>query len=373
MNFDNLTAQVDWHLFVSTVIQIFIITYAGLWVWGRIRGTQAERLVKGVIILGVIFLASYFLEFKIITSLLQHIIPVAVMAMFVVFQPEIRRGLGYLGRVKTIRADLSLASSEAEKLKRDVTQIIAAVKELSRHKTGALIVIEPPEGERDYVSPGTPVNADISMNLLLSLFFPKSPLHDGAVVIRKGKIVAAGVILPMTADPKLSYRYGTRHRAAIGLSEIYDGLCIVVSEETGSISAASRGMLVRYHDAEELQDPIEYLYHTPETAAKTITNPWVSFLNLFKKGSEPQAVEQKNDAPAEETEQDSLKEEELSSETSAPQPQVESKRKSARSTKSRPAKPTEQLDRPILRDEDVDELPLSDSSLKLPPETEQVH
>lgn len=284
MNLENMLSNLDGVYIGKTIVQLFIIVYAVLWVWSRIVGTQAERLVKGVIILSVVFLASYLLGFSIITSLLQHMIPVAAMAMVVVFQPEIRRGLGYLGRVKTLRADLSLADSEQEQLKRDIEQIIAAVKELSRTKTGALIVIEPPEGERDYVSPGTPVNANISMNLLLTLFFHKSPLHDGAVVIRKDKIVAAGVILPMTSNPKLSYRYGTRHRAAIGLSEIYDGLCIVVSEETGSISAASRGMLVRYQDAEELGDPIEYLYHTPDQGSKSIT-PWMSFLNLFKKGT----------------------------------------------------------------------------------------
>lgn len=285
MDLEKMLAHADGIAITKTIIQLFIIVYAVLWVWSRIVGTQAERLVKGVIILSVIFLASYSLGFNIITSLLQHLIPVAAMAMVVVFQPEIRRGLGYLGRVKTLRTDLSLADSEQEKLKRDIEQIITAVKELSRSKTGALIVIEPPEGERDYVSPGTPVNANISMNLLLTIFFHKSPLHDGAVVIRNDKIVAAGVILPMTSNPKLSYRYGTRHRAAIGLSEIYDGLCIVVSEETGSISAASRGMLVRYQNADELADPIEYLYHTPDQGAKSIT-PWQSFLNLFKKGNE---------------------------------------------------------------------------------------
>ena len=285
MDLERMLAHLDAIVVTKTIIQLFIIVYAVLWVWSRIVGTQAERLVKGVIILSVIFLASYFAGFSIITSLLQHLIPVAAMAMVVVFQPEIRRGLGYLGRVKTLRTDLSLADSEQEKLKRDIEQIIAAVKELSRSKTGALIVIEPPEGERDYVSPGTPVNANISMNLLLTIFFHKSPLHDGAVVIRNDKIVAAGVILPMTSNPKLSYRYGTRHRAAIGLSEIYDGLCIVVSEETGSISAASRGMLVRYQNADELADPIEYLYHTPEQGSKSIT-PWQSFLNMFKKGGD---------------------------------------------------------------------------------------
>ena len=280
-----MLSHLDGVVVAKTIVQLFIIVYAVLWVWSRIIGTQAERLVKGVIIISLIFLASYFAGFTIITSLLQHLIPVAAMAMVVVFQPEIRRGLGYLGRVKTIRTDLSLADSEQEKLKRDIEQIIAAVKELSRSKTGALIVIEPPEGERDYVSPGTPVKADISMNLLLTIFFHKSPLHDGAVVIRNDKIVAAGVILPMTSNPKLSYRYGTRHRAAIGLSEVYDGLCIVVSEETGSISAASRGMLVRYQNAEELADPIEYLYHTPDQGEKS-TTPWQSFLSMFRKGNE---------------------------------------------------------------------------------------
>jgi diadenylate cyclase len=286
MDLESMLSHLDGVVVAKTIVQLFIIVYAVLWVWSRIVGTQAERLVKGVIILSVIFLASYFAGFTIITSLLQHLIPVAAMAMVVVFQPEIRRGLGYLGRVKTLRTDLSLADSEQEKLRRDIEQIIAAVKELSRSKTGALIVIEPPEGERDYVSPGTPVNASISMNLLLTIFFHKSPLHDGAVVIRNDRIVAAGVILPMTSNPKLSYRYGTRHRAAIGLSEIYDGLCIVVSEETGSISAASRGMLVRYQNADELADPIEYLYHTPDQGAKSVT-PWQSFLNMFnKKGNE---------------------------------------------------------------------------------------
>jgi len=195
-----------------------------------------------------------------------------------VFQPEIRRGLGYLGRVQTFKFDLSLTNSDAARTSRDIKQIIQAVKELSRTKTGALLVIEPPEGERDYLSPGTPVNADISSTLLLSIFFPKSPLHDGAVVIRKQKIVAAGVILPMTDNAKLSYKYGTRHRAAVGLSETYDGLCIVVSEETGAISAASRGMLARYSNAEDLSDPITYLYHQ---GTATAASPLNSFLSLF--------------------------------------------------------------------------------------------
>jgi hypothetical protein len=160
------------------------------------------------------------------------------------------------------------------------------VRELSRERTGALIVIEPPEGEHDYLSPGTTINGHVSSNLLLSIFQPKSPLHDGAVVIRTDKIIAAGVILPITDNPKLSFKYGTRHRAAIGLSEIYDGLCIVVSEETGAISAANRGMLVRYNNADDLRDPLSYFYSDTPAETKTGGGPLQSFFQLF--GLRPQ-------------------------------------------------------------------------------------
>jgi diadenylate cyclase len=271
--------QVDWLIALKTIVQVVIICYCAVWIWRRIVGTQAERLVKGVMVLIGVCVISYFAGFTLVTSILQHLIPVAVMALVIIFQPEIRRGLGYLGRMNNFRIDFSLPNREIDNTKRDVAQIISAVKDLSRTKVGALIVVEPPEGERDYLSPGTPVNADISANLLLSIFFPKSPLHDGAVVIRQNKIVAAGVILPMTDDPKLSSRYGTRHRAAIGLSEIYDGLCIVVSEETGSISAANRGILARYSSADELLDPLSYMYL--QGADRKTPTPLDSFLAVI--------------------------------------------------------------------------------------------
>ncbi len=275
--------SINWIIWSKTLVQVFIICYAVLWLWRRIAGTHAERLVKGMMVLVAIAFGSWWLQLTLITSILHHIIPAAALALVMVFQPEIRRGLGYLGRVQTFKLDLSLSHTDQARTMADIKQIIQAVKELSRSKTGALIVIEPPEGERDYLSPGTPVNADISATLLLTIFFPKSPLHDGAVVIRKEKIVAAGVILPMTDNPKLSYKYGTRHRAAIGLSETYDGLCIVVSEETGAISAASRGMLARYSSAEELTEPIAYLYQHGDSGH---SGPLNSFLSLFGRGQQ---------------------------------------------------------------------------------------
>jgi diadenylate cyclase len=283
--------EIDWRTALKLFVQTVIICYCTVWIWKRILGTQAERLVKGVMVLIGICLLSYFAGFTLITSILQQVIPVAVLALLIIFQPEVRRGLGYLGRMKAFSIDFSLPNSEETKTQHDIQQIITAVRELSRTKVGALIVVEPPEGERDYLSPGTPINADISSTLLLSIFFPNSPLHDGAVVLRKDKVVAAGVILPMTDDPKLSYRYGTRHRAAIGLSEIYDGLCIVVSEETGAVSAASRGMLVRYSEADELADPLTYLYHQ-HTAQPTTQSPLGAFLTLFSRGKKESTPEQ---------------------------------------------------------------------------------
>lgn len=282
----------NWEVLIPLVIQVMIISYIMAWSWQRIIGSAAERIVKGVLVIAAVWGLAYLFRFTLITSLLHTFVPVVLIALIIIFQPELRRGLSHLGRMQSLKVDWSLTDAEMEKTKREVDQIISAVRELSRSKTGALIVIEPSQGERDYVSPGTTVNADISTTLLLSIFFPNSPLHDGAVVIRQDKILAAGVILPMTDDPQLNYRYGTRHRAAIGLSETYDGLCIVVSEETGAISAASRGMLARYKIADDLREPILYLYN--QGGVSTSPNPMSNFLSLFSMGRrEPVVISKK--------------------------------------------------------------------------------
>jgi diadenylate cyclase len=276
---------IDWRALIPLAFQLVIIGYAVIWTWSRIKGTQAERLVKGIVVLTSICLLSWVFRLTLITWILQQLIPITVVTLVIIFQPEIRRGLGYLGRT-TFRVDFSLTDRQKQRATETIAQLVAAVRELSRERTGALIVIEPPEGEHDYLSPGTTINGHVSSNLLLSIFQPKSPLHDGAVVIRTDKIIAAGVILPITDNPKLSFKYGTRHRAAIGLSEIYDGLCIVVSEETGAISAANRGMLVRYNNADDLRDPLSYFYSDTPAETKTGGGPLQSFFQLF--GLRPQ-------------------------------------------------------------------------------------
>ncbi len=274
-----------WESF-KVALQLVIIGYAIVWTWRRIRSTQAERLVKGIMLLATFWIVCHIIGLTIITAVLREMIPVLLIAVVIVFQPELRRGLGYLGRTR-FRVDFSLSDTHNEKAKEVIEQIIQAVRELSRNKVGALIVVEPPEGERDYISPGTTLNAEVSASLLISIFNTASPLHDGAVVVRQTKIIAAGVILPMTDSTKLSHRYGTRHRAALGLSEKYDGLCIVASEETGAISAANRGMLVRYNSADELADALNYMYHqVPDQKIETQT-PLQSFFQLFNRTRQP--------------------------------------------------------------------------------------
>lgn len=280
-------SMVDWANLAKIVFELVIIGYGLIWIWWRIKGTQAERLVKGIVVIAMLCILSWIFRLELITTLLQQLIPVAVVSLVIIFQPEIRRGLGYLGKT-TFRVDLSLADRQEQRTTEVIGHVISAVRELAKNKVGALIVIEPPEGERDYLSPGTTINAEVSANLIISIFMSKSPLHDGALVIRSDKIVAAGVILPITENPKVSYRYGTRHRAALGLSEIYDGLGIVVSEETGAISAANRGMLVRYNTAEELADPLSYFYHHPSETIEA-PGPYQSFLALFGKTADTES------------------------------------------------------------------------------------
>lgn len=283
LNMLQLAGRVNAWETAKVAVQLTIILYAIIWTWRRIRGTQAERLVKGIMLLATFWIGCQIMGLTIITTILREMIPVSLIGIIILFQPELRRGLGYLGRTR-FRVDLSLSDTQNEKAKEVIEQIIQAVRELSRNKVGALIVVEPPEGERDYISPGTTINAEVSASLLISIFHTSSPLHDGAVVIRQSKIIAAGVILPMTDSTKLSHRYGTRHRAALGLSEKYDGLCIVASEETGAISAANRGMLVRYNSADELADALNYMYHQVPDEVKTESQtPLNSFLQLFNR------------------------------------------------------------------------------------------
>ena len=208
------------------------------------------------------------------------------LSLIVIFQPELRRFLGYLGQI-----DFFKRLFESEKVKENnksidvVKEIIEAVKYLSKSHTGALIVFQN-DLSNTYHDVGTILNADVSTELLLTIFHVNTPLHDGAVVISGTKIISAGVLLPLTDDPKLSWKYGTRHRAAIGMTETSNAACLVVSEETGDVSITLDGSLKKYDDIPTLKTDLENILglkqieHQEKKSIFNIEN----FITLKKKG-----------------------------------------------------------------------------------------
>lgn len=227
-----------------------------------IKGTHSEKFVKGIFILILLWLFAEFLikiDLQILGVFLRTMVMIISFSLVVIFQPELRRFLGYLGQggffakyfnKKTIDEDTSNV----------VHELIESVKYLKKTRTGALIVLEKEEDDSSYPDVGTKINANVTQELLLTIFHPNTPLHDGAVVIRDDKIVSAGVLLPLTDDPKLSWKYGTRHRAAIGMSEVSEAVCLVVSEETGEVSLTMGGVLKKYEDLSLLKQDIERIY-----------------------------------------------------------------------------------------------------------------
>lgn len=245
------------------VFEIFVIALTLLFMYQRfIRNTQSEKLVKGLFFLAAAWIFSQiliYLNIKIIGGFIQLMVLVITLSLIVIFQPELRRFLGYLGQPGFISRLFFGQNTHNTRVNKDVDiikEIIEAVKYLSKTRTGALIVFQKDMTDTVFSDVGTKLNADISTELILTIFHPNTPLHDGALVIRDNKIISAGVLLPLTEDPKLSWKYGTRHRAAIGMSECSDSACLVVSEETGDISIALDGALRKYDDIHALKSDL---------------------------------------------------------------------------------------------------------------------
>ncbi len=255
---------IDWNL----VIQIGLLALCGLWVYIRfIQKSQAEQLLKGLSVVLLFFLAlfslAFFLELKLLVAVFGFGVQILVVALIVIFQPELRNMLFYLGQPEFLGGQLFSLTPLEQKAEFLINELTDTARFLSRSKTGALIVLESANNPgANYLEAGSQLDARLSTELLLTIFHPKTPLHDGAVVIdADNRIVAAGVLLPLTEDPKLSWQHGTRHRAAIGLSEVSpDSYCLVVSEETGNISFVNNGKLEKMANADELKKHMERLY-----------------------------------------------------------------------------------------------------------------
>lgn len=267
-------------------VEIFIII-AILWAFYQrfIRGTQSEKVVKGSFILIFFWIFSEILQIvhlNILGMFLKSIVVVIALSLIVIFQPELRKFLGYLGQMDFFHKAFSNLNEKEEI--NIIKEIIESVKYLSKSHTGALMVFQK-DLSNTYTDVGTMLNADLSTELLLTIFHVNTPLHDGAVVINGSKIISAGVLLPLTEDPKLSWKYGTRHRAAIGMSEHSDAICLVVSEETGDVSVAIDGVLKKYDDLATLKNDLENLLIDKDFDDNSKSKKIFKFNNLISSNS----------------------------------------------------------------------------------------
>ncbi|MBR0490899.1 MAG: diadenylate cyclase CdaA [Clostridia bacterium] len=226
--------------FIIDVTIVILLLYYAIKV---ARGSRAWQLIKGIALLVLITILSGALNLKILNSILSGIMNWGVIAILIIFQPELRRGLEQLGTNKLTKF-FGIDKDVATKTKEDIYKVVIAASELAKNKTGALIVIERDIEIKDIIQNGVIMNADVSPQLLVNIFEPKTPLHDGAVIISDNKIAAAACVLPLADDKDIAKELGTRHRAAIGISKESDSIVVVVSEETGKISVAKDGTLI---------------------------------------------------------------------------------------------------------------------------------
>ncbi len=228
---------------VTLIIDLSIVVFLIYCFFKVVKGSRAWQLIKGIALLIIATWASGLFNLKILNWILTGIMNWGVIALIVIFQPELRRALEQLG-TNRLTQFFGIDKDLATKTKEDIYKVVIAATELSKTKTGALIVIERDIKIQDIIAGGIPMNADVSPQLLVNIFVPNTPLHDGAVVISGNKIAAAACVLPLADDKDIAKELGTRHRAAIGISKESDSIVVVVSEETGKISVAKDGTLV---------------------------------------------------------------------------------------------------------------------------------
>lgn len=253
---------------ITDIIDILIVAYIFYKIYGLISYTRAIQLLKGIGALLVFWQLSEFVGLRMVHFMLKNILSFGALALVIIFHPELRRALEYLGRNKLITRSFFI--KEEGKQAASISEILTAAENLSNSKTGALMVLEGETGLNDIIDTGTVIDSAIRSNLLENIFFPKSPLHDGATIIRDDRIIAAGCLLPLSNDRSVSRDLGTRHRAALGMSSNSDALIIVVSEETGVISIAQNNELERYISLTRLKNMLEEFYKEDETRISRI-------------------------------------------------------------------------------------------------------
>ena len=247
-----LAPQFTW----SSVLDILLVALVFYGLFRLFQGTQAVALLRGILVIALIIVvaASRFTAFG---WLLRNSLPMILVAIPVIFQPELRRALERLGRSAPFVMGRSAREASAQQVIHEIAQ---AVEALARERTGALIVLEGETGLEEYIESGERIDAGVSSRLLMTIFFPGTPLHDGAVIIRGERVIAAACVLPLTQRDLADSSLGTRHRAAVGITEQNDAVAIVVSEETGIVSLARAGRIARRLDGQRLRTILQAFY-----------------------------------------------------------------------------------------------------------------
>ena len=273
--FENIVSGIG----ITDILDILIVTFIIYKLLDFIRETRAEQLAKGLLVLVIITVLSKVLQLYTLHWILSGVMTVGLIAIVVIFQPELRRGLEYLGRSKLSNVLTEVDKDEAKHM---VGQLVEAVDTMSSSRTGALIVIEREISLNDIAETGTVIDAAVSAQLIGNIFYEGAPLHDGALIIRGDRLYAAGCGLPLTQNKDLNKELGTRHRAGIGITENSDALVIIVSEETGIISTAQNGKLTRFLDAKNIEKMLYSIYL--EETKKTFGEKISSMLKGVKQG-----------------------------------------------------------------------------------------
>ncbi|MBB6729784.1 diadenylate cyclase CdaA [Cohnella zeiphila] len=232
--------SLTWQSAIKDIADISIVSYIIYKLFQLVQGTRAVQLLKGIFLIIVTWALATWLNLYTLKWLMNQMFSWGIVTVVIIFQPELRRALEQLGRGK-----LFSRTAAEQDISQTIGELIKAVNYLSRRKIGALIVFERKTGINDYIESGIKMESRISSELLINIFIPNTPLHDGAVIVRETHIMAAGCYLPLSENPFISKELGTRHRAAIGVSEVCDAISVVVSEETGQVSLAMNGQIVR--------------------------------------------------------------------------------------------------------------------------------
>ncbi|WP_239617686.1 diadenylate cyclase CdaA [Cohnella mopanensis] len=252
---------------IKDIVDVLIVSYIVYVLIKMVRGTRAVQLLKGIFLLVITWALSTWLNLYTLKWLMNQMFTFGVVTVLIIFQPELRRALEQLGRGKLF----SRSSSEEQDVSQRINEVIRSVNYLAQRKIGALIVFERNTGLNDYIESGIKMESKLSSELLSNVFIPNTPLHDGAVIIRGSQIMAAGCYLPLSENPFISKELGTRHRAAIGVTEVCDAISVTVSEETGQISLAINGQIVRDIKEESL---ISKLFAELRPQFKSKTTEW---------------------------------------------------------------------------------------------------